>query len=90
MPEKWTAESLPPELTEILDAQAGKVHSAAGAVRACLADVLNAYDEMRTPTVLIEFPATVTPAEIARFKQAWADHRGGPVEFKIAGQADDD
>jgi hypothetical protein len=89
MTNRWTAESLPPELTAILDAQAGKVHSATGAVRSCLADVLNAYDELRTLTVLIEFPAAVTPAEIARFKQAWAEHRGGPVEFKIAGQVDD-
>lgn len=43
----WTAQSLPPELVAILDRQAGKVHSPSGAVRSCLADILNAYDEMR-------------------------------------------
>jgi hypothetical protein len=43
----WTAETIPPELTSILDAQAGKVHSAPGAVRSCLADILNRYDDLR-------------------------------------------
>jgi hypothetical protein len=43
----WTAESLPPELVAILDEQAGRAHSPAGAVRSCLADILNAYDAMR-------------------------------------------
>lgn len=43
----WTAESLPPELVAILDGQAGRVHSPTGAVRSCLADILNAYDALR-------------------------------------------
>lgn len=43
----WTAESLPPELTVILDEQAGRAHSPSGAVRRCLADILNAYDAWR-------------------------------------------
>jgi hypothetical protein len=43
----WTAEALPPELVAILDEQAGRVHSPNGAVRRCLADILNAYDELR-------------------------------------------
>lgn len=44
---RWTAESIPAPLAAILDEQAGKVHSAGGAVRRCLADILNAYDEWR-------------------------------------------
>ncbi len=44
---RWTAESIPPELVAILDEQAGKQHSPGGSVRRCLADILNAYDEMR-------------------------------------------
>jgi hypothetical protein len=50
MPEttaRWTAETIPPALSEILDAQADKVHSPTGAVRSCLADILNAYDDLR-------------------------------------------
>lgn len=43
----WTAESLPPELVAILDERAGKTHSPNGAVRSCLAEILNAYDAMR-------------------------------------------
>lgn len=43
----WTAETLPPELTAILDEQADRVHSPNGAVRRCLADILNAYDQWR-------------------------------------------
>lgn len=43
----WTAQTLPPELTAILDEQAGRVHSPGGVVRRCLADILNAYDELR-------------------------------------------
>ena len=43
----WTAESLPPELVAILDERAGRVHSPNGAVRSCLAEILNAYDAMR-------------------------------------------
>lgn len=43
----WTAETLPPELTAILDEQAGRAHSPSGAVRRCLADILNAYDQLR-------------------------------------------
>lgn len=43
----WTAETIPAALVEILDTQAGRVHSAAGAVRSCLADILNAYDQFR-------------------------------------------
>jgi hypothetical protein len=44
----WTADTIPPELTAILDARAGKEHSATGAVRSCLAEILNAYDELRS------------------------------------------
>jgi hypothetical protein len=43
----WTAKTIPPELTAILDAQAGKLHSPTGAVRSCLADILNRYDDLR-------------------------------------------
>ena len=43
----WTAETLPPVLTVILDEQAGRAHSPSGAVRRCLADILNAYDTWR-------------------------------------------
>lgn len=43
----WTAETLPAELTAILDEQAGRAHSPSGAVRRCLADILNAYDQLR-------------------------------------------
>ena len=43
----WTAETIPAALVEILDTQAGKVHSPTGAVRSCLADILNRYDELR-------------------------------------------
>jgi len=60
MPEKWTAETLPPEPTEILDAQAGKVHSATGAVRSCLADLLNAYDEMKQRSEMGRCPTCKT------------------------------
>jgi hypothetical protein len=42
----WTSENLPTCLVEILDAQAGKLHSPGGAVRRCLADILNVYDGM--------------------------------------------
>jgi hypothetical protein len=44
---RWTAETIPPELTAILDEQASKMHSPTGAVRSCLADILNAYDQYR-------------------------------------------
>jgi len=44
----WTSENLPPKLVAILDEQAGRVHSPGGAVRQCLADILNAYDAQRT------------------------------------------
>lgn len=44
---RWTAETLPSELTAILDEQAGKMHSPDGSVRRCLADILNAYDDLR-------------------------------------------
>lgn len=47
MPDRWTAETIPPELAAILDEQAGEVHSPGGAVRRCLADILNRYDELR-------------------------------------------
>lgn len=43
----WTAETLPPELVAILDDRAGRVHSPGGAVRSCLADIINAYDRWR-------------------------------------------
>lgn len=43
----WTAESLPRELVAILDEQAGRAHSPGGAVRRCLAEILNAYDRLR-------------------------------------------
>ncbi len=43
----WTAETLPPGLAAILDERAGRVHSPTGAVRSCLADILNAYDTLR-------------------------------------------
>lgn len=85
----WTADTIPPELAAILDERAGQEHSPGGAVRSCLAEILNRYDELRTLTVLIEFPATVTPAEVERFKAAWVEHRGGPVEYKLAGSGDD-
>lgn len=43
----WTADTIPPELTAILDARAGKEHSATGAVRSCLAEILEEYDRLR-------------------------------------------
>ena len=43
----WTAETLPPELVAILDEQACRAHSPNGTVRRCLADLLNAYDQLR-------------------------------------------
>ena len=46
MSDRWTAESIPPDLVAILDEQAGKQHSPGGSVRRCLADILNAYDEL--------------------------------------------
>lgn len=41
----WTAQNLPEELVEILDADAGKIHGEAGQVRQTLAKILNKYDE---------------------------------------------
>lgn len=40
----WTAETLPQELLDILDARAGKAHSRSGPVVLALVDILNAYD----------------------------------------------
>jgi hypothetical protein len=48
MTENWTGENLPPELVAILDERAGKIHSEGGSLRAALAEILNAYDDMRT------------------------------------------
>lgn len=44
---RWTAANLPLELVAILDTQCGKTHSPTGVVRRCLANILNAYDQMR-------------------------------------------
>lgn len=63
-----------------------------GAVRDCLAEILNAYDGMRDsmpPLTVVEFPAEVSGEEIARYKAIWAATAGGPVKYRQAGREDD-
>lgn len=44
----WTAENVPAALLKIVSNAAGKAHKPGGDVAGNLADVLNAYDKMRT------------------------------------------
>jgi hypothetical protein len=48
----FTARTIPDELVVILDADAGKVHSADGGVRTSLARILNAYEAWRHEQVM--------------------------------------
>jgi len=56
--------------------------------------VVPTMDELLAPRVaapvaMVEFPAAWTDEQIARFKHAWAEQGGGPVEYKRAGEDDD-
>jgi hypothetical protein len=42
-----TPEEIPPELKEILDQRAGKIHSQGGRVMQALAEILTKYEELR-------------------------------------------
>lgn len=42
-----TPQEIPQQLIDILDARAGKLHSREGAVVACLAEILTAWEEIR-------------------------------------------
>lgn len=49
----FTGATIPGELVAILDADAGKAHSADGGVRASLARILNAYEQWRHEQIIV-------------------------------------